>query len=98
MKTDAKKSIEVRLSEIYIKSGMSTITSLTNIGSSAASYVFFTLPIMKYFFIFMACCLIFDYIYQITFVGAFVANIESVEPRLHSVIFLPHKDASSSGK
>lgn len=100
MKTDPKKSLEDRISETYKECGVSiSITSFTNIGSFVAGYFFSTLPTLKTFCVFMAICLIFDYIYQITFIGAVLLIFgRAEERRLHSIVFLPIKDKSSVGR
>ncbi|XP_067123939.1 patched domain-containing protein 3-like [Centruroides vittatus] len=89
MKTDPKKSVEERMAETFTESGVSiTITSLTNVASFLVGTSIATIPLYKELCVFMATCLIFDFIYQITFVAAtLVLCGRAEEQRLHSLVF-----------
>ncbi|XP_023241646.1 patched domain-containing protein 3-like, partial [Centruroides sculpturatus] len=90
MKTDPKKSVEERMAETFTESGVSiTITSLTNVASFLVGIFIANIPVYKELFVFMATCLLFDYIYQITFVAAiFVLCGRAEERQLHSLVFV----------
>lgn len=90
-KTNTRKCLEERIAQTFYETGVSiTITSLTNIASFLVGMAFTSWPIYRKFCIFMAVCLTFDYIYQITFVGAVLALCgRAEERRLHSMVFLP---------
>ncbi|XP_023229007.1 patched domain-containing protein 3-like [Centruroides sculpturatus] len=89
MKTDPKKSVEERMAETFTESGVSiTITSLTNVASFLVGIFIATIPLYKKLCVFMATCMIFDYIYQITFVAAtLVLCGRAEEQHLHSLVF-----------
>ncbi|XP_023228990.1 patched domain-containing protein 3-like [Centruroides sculpturatus] len=89
MKTDPKKSVEERMTETFTESGVSiTITSLTNVASFLVGIFIATIPVYKELCVFMTTCLLFDYIYQITFVAAtLVLCGRAEEQHLHSLVF-----------
>ncbi|XP_023228991.1 patched domain-containing protein 3-like [Centruroides sculpturatus] len=90
MKTDPKKSVEERMAETFTESGVSiTITSLTNVASFLVGIFTATIPVYKELCVFMSTCLMFDYIYQITFVAAILVLCGRAEERqLHSLVFI----------
>ncbi|XP_067141316.1 patched domain-containing protein 3-like [Centruroides vittatus] len=100
MKSEKTNSVEEKMAEMFDETGVSiTITSLTNITCFLVGIIFNSVPEFRYFCLFMATCLIFDYIYQITFIGAcFVYCGKAEEKNLHSLFFLPLKKFSSTGR
>ncbi|XP_067141345.1 patched domain-containing protein 3-like [Centruroides vittatus] len=98
MKTDPKKSVEERMAETFTESGVSiTITSLTNVASFLVGIFIATIPVYKELCVFMAACLIFDYIYQITFVAAILVLCGRAEERqLHSLVFIKFPENKDS--
>ncbi|XP_023238951.1 patched domain-containing protein 3-like isoform X1 [Centruroides sculpturatus] len=98
MKAEKTKSVEDKMAEMFSETGVSiTITSLTNITSFVVGIIFNSVPEFREFCLFMATCLTFDYIYQITFIGAcFVYCGKAEEKNLHSLLFLPLKKFSST--
>lgn len=89
--TDHKKNIEDRLSQAYsISSVAITITSFTNIIAFSIGLLISPYNSVRIFCIFTTFCLIFDYVYQITFVGAFMALCGHAEKNnRHCFTFLP---------
>ncbi|XP_067141333.1 patched domain-containing protein 3-like [Centruroides vittatus] len=98
-KTEKTKCLEERLAETLAETGVSiTLTSLTNIASFAVGIIFSSTPMIRIFCVFMTTCLAFDYVYQITFIAAlFVYCGKAEERNLHSLVFVPLHNFSSTG-
>ncbi|XP_067129499.1 patched domain-containing protein 3-like [Centruroides vittatus] len=99
-KTDTSKSVEWRMGEALSECGVSvTITSFTNIASFVVGALITSLPVHGVFCIYMATCLVFDYVYQITFIVAVMALWGRAEEKnLNSFIFTPLDSNSDSEK
>lgn len=99
-KTDTKKSVERRMGETLTECGVSiTLTSVTNIASFTTGALITSLPVHRVFCIYMSTCLVFDYIYQMTFIVAVLVLCGKAEERkLNSLLFLPLDINSESEK
>ncbi|XP_067122464.1 patched domain-containing protein 3-like isoform X1 [Centruroides vittatus] len=89
-RTDTKKSVEERLGDAYSESSVSiTITSLTNF----ITFCFgMTTPFrsIRIFSVYIVSCILFAYIYQLTFVGGCMAICGYTEQKgLHSITCMP---------
>ncbi|OQR72744.1 patched domain-containing protein 3-like [Tropilaelaps mercedesae] len=89
-RTDPRKSVVERMGETYSEAAVSiTITSLTNF----ISFIIGTItpfPSVKIFCVYTAICVLFTYIYQVTFFGGCVAIAGYAERRnLHGLFCFP---------
>ncbi|XP_067134175.1 patched domain-containing protein 3-like [Centruroides vittatus] len=98
-KIEKTKSVEEKMAETLAETGVSiTFTSVTNIASFVVGIIFSSTPMFRMFCVFMATCLAFDYVYQITFIAAFFVYCGKAEERnLHSLVFVPLRNFSSTG-
>ncbi|XP_067135046.1 patched domain-containing protein 3-like [Centruroides vittatus] len=93
-RSDRKQNVEKRLGETYSVSAVSiTLTSLTNIVCFFIGAVATTFLGCNIYCGYICCCLVFDYIYQITFIGGLFAICGYAEEKnLHAITFMPIKD------
>ncbi|XP_003747353.1 patched domain-containing protein 3 [Galendromus occidentalis] len=99
-RTDPRKSVVERMGETYSDAAVSiTITSLTNSISFTIGAVSI-FPSVKIFCIYTAICVVFTYLYQVSFFGACIAIAGYAERRnLHGLFCFPTLPRSlSKGK
>ncbi|XP_022645882.1 patched domain-containing protein 3-like [Varroa jacobsoni] len=89
-RTDPKKSVVERMGETYSEAAVSiTITSLTNFISFIIGAIT-PFPSVRIFCVYTAVCVLFTYIYQVTFFGACMAIAGYAERRnLHGLFCFP---------
>lgn len=94
-RSNRKENIEKRLGEAYSVSAVSiTLTSITNIICFFIGAVTTTFLGCNIYCSYICCCLAFDYIYQITFIGGLLAICGyAEEKKLHSITFVQMKDS-----
>ncbi|XP_067126921.1 patched domain-containing protein 3-like [Centruroides vittatus] len=91
--TEKKNSIEQRMSEAYSTASLAiSITSLTNVITFTIGYLMSPYDSVRVFCIVTTFCLVFDYVYQITFVGGCMVLCGIAEEKdRHCFTFMPVK-------
>lgn len=88
-RTDRKDNVPNRLGKVYSESAIAvTITSLTNF-IAFSSGILSQYRMVNYFCLYSSAAVVFCYIYQLTFVGAFMAIFGYLEEKKkHSLLFM----------